>query len=52
MDIVYEIIPIWEFNYVAMANNVGPFARLGMEDRNIINILGSLILFIVVYLMT
>ena len=52
MDIVYEVLPIWEFDMVSIDNNVGPFSRLGMEDRNIVGVMGSLILFLIGYLMT
>ena len=52
MDIIYEILPFWDFDRVNMENDVMVFSRLGMEDRNMINILGSLILIMIVFFAT
>ena len=49
MDIIYLVFPIWNFDKVSLENNVGVFSRIGMEDRNIIGVLGSLILFIFIF---
>lgn len=48
MDVIYEVIPIWEFDKIGMENDVEVFGRLGMEDRNIIPILGSIVLFMAI----
>lgn len=45
MDIMYEILPIWSFNMVSMDNDRSVFSRIGLEDRNIVNVLGSLVVF-------
>jgi hypothetical protein len=49
MDIMYEVIPIWNFNKIAMENDRPVFSRIGLEDRNIIGVLGSMILFIFMF---
>jgi hypothetical protein len=46
MDVMYEVIPIWSFNKVDLENERKVFGRIGLSDRNIISVLGSLILFI------
>jgi hypothetical protein len=47
---VYEAIPIWAFDKVNMANERDVFSRIGVEDRNIINVLGSLFLFMTFFI--
>jgi hypothetical protein len=37
---------------VTEANNVPVFSRIGMEDRNILRVLGSLFLFMLMFLVT
>jgi hypothetical protein len=50
MDIIYEFVPVWDFDKVNEGNNNDFFARIGIEDRNIINVLGSLALFIFLFM--
>ena len=52
MDIIYEILPFWDFDRVNMENDVKVFSRLGLEDRNIISVLGSLILLMIIFFAT
>ena len=52
MDIIYEILPFWDFDRVNMENNVVVFSRIGLGDRNFINVLGSLILFMIIFFST
>jgi hypothetical protein len=49
MDIVYDIIPIWHFDQVTESNSKPVFSRIGMEDRNVLDVLGSLFLFMVIF---
>lgn len=48
-DILFEIMPIWEFQFTQSSPNIESFERIGVEDRIFINVLGSLILFIFAY---
>jgi hypothetical protein len=52
MDILYEVIPIFDFNQVGEANDAPVFSRIGMEDRNIVGVLGSLFLFMLFFFVT
>jgi heme A synthase len=45
-------VSMFDFNYVSEANNVPVFSRIGMEDRNILGVLGSLFLFMLMFLVT
>jgi hypothetical protein len=45
MDIMYKVIPIWSFNKVSLKNDRKIFSRIGLSDRNIIGVLGSIVLF-------
>ena len=46
MDIIYELVPIFEFDRVNMETDRSVFPRIGLEDRNIIYVLGSLFVFL------
>lgn len=52
MDIILTIFPLWNFDYTSAENEHEIFYRLGIEDRNFVNVLGSLILLIFVYVIT
>lgn len=52
MDIVYEVVPVWDFNQVTEANDKPTFSRIGMSDRNIIDVLGSLFFIIVLFIVS
>lgn len=52
VDILYELMPFWNFNYVDFQNDKEVFPRIGLEDRNMISVLGSKIFFIIVYVIT
>jgi hypothetical protein len=49
MDIIYELIPIFDFKKIGMENDRPVFARIGLEDRNIVGVLGSVFLFGVLF---
>ena len=49
MDIIYELIPILEFDYTFIATDRAVFSRIGIEDRNFVNVLGSLFLFMILF---
>ena len=52
MDIIYEIFPMMTFDAVSNPNERSVFARIGIEDRNIIIVLGSMILFMAFFVLT
>lgn len=45
-------MPFWNFDYVLLENDKESFPRIGLEDRNMVGILGSMILFMIVYVVT
>lgn len=49
-DIIYEFMPLWNFDKVSVENNNEFFSRIGLEDRNIISVMGSLILIVFVFM--
>ena len=49
MDIFYELVPFWSFDKVNMENDRDVFSRIGIEDRNIINVLGSMFMFLALF---
>ena len=46
----YEAIPMFDFNQVTESNSKQMFSRIGIEDRNIIDVLGSMFLFMLIFL--
>ena len=52
MDLIYEVAPVWSFDWVNAETNRGSFSRIGLEDRNIINVMGSMVVFIFLFLVT
>lgn len=53
MDIIYEVAPVWHFDVVEEANDTnGLFSRIGIEDRNILGVLGSLFLFMTMFVVS
>lgn len=49
MDIIYEILPFWSFDKINIETDRFVFGRIGLEDRNIVNVMGSLFLFVFVF---
>ena len=52
MDVIYETADFWDFDRVNMDTDKVVFPRLGLEDRNIINVLGSAFLFMACFVFT
>lgn len=52
LDILYELMPFWNFDYVGVENDREAFPRIGLEDRNMVGVLGSMIFFMMVYVIT
>lgn len=51
-DIVKEILPFFEFDKVGLANDKKTFSRIGIEDRNFVGVLGSMIVFMIIFAIT
>jgi hypothetical protein len=51
VSILYEVMPIWAFDKLNMENDRAMFSRIGISDRNIINVMGSLYLFAVMFIL-
>lgn len=49
MDIIYSFLPFWSFDKINMENDKDVFSRIGIEDRNIVNVMGSMILFVMLF---
>lgn len=47
IDIVYDLLGIWDFTWVDLAPDNDSFANIGIEDRNFIMGLGSMFVFLV-----
>ena len=52
MDIIYEVVPFWHFDRVGMETDRNSFPRIGIEDRNMVGILGSMMLFLAMFFAT
>lgn len=52
MDTLYAFIPVFTFDAVGNPTDRTVFGRVGIEDRNIVTVLGSLILFITFFVLT
>ena len=50
MDIILAVFPIFNFDYTSAENEHEVFFRVGIEDRNFVNVLGSMILIMFIYL--
>jgi hypothetical protein len=46
MDVIYEVFPFFAFEKVTAANDIDVFSRIGLEDRSIISVMGSMFLFL------
>ena len=52
LDLLYEFMPFWDFNYINQETDREVFSRIGLEDRNLINVMGSMILFVLMFLIS
>lgn len=52
MDVIDGMFPFFSFEKVTAANNIDAFSRIGLKDRSIITVLGSLILFMAMFVLT
>ena len=52
MDLLFEIVPIFEFDVTFEPTDREVFSRIGIEDRNMIYVLGSMFLFMFLFAVT
>lgn len=50
MHAFYKAVPMFDFDVVAENNSKPMFARIGLVDRNVIDVLGSMFLFALIFL--
>lgn len=52
LDIVYEVLPFWDFDKVGEEHDLDVFKRIEIEDKNIISVLGSMIIFVLMFIVS
>jgi hypothetical protein len=47
IDVAYELLEVWDFEWVDLPPDNDSFANIGIEDRNFVMGLGSMFIFLV-----